>query len=283
MMILCFDIGNTDIYGGVCRGREVVAEFRKSSQQAPSADEFGVFVLQILSSRGIAVDSLDAIAVASVVPDCNRMVVDACRIYLGKAPLLLQAGVRTGLKIRTKNPAEVGADRIANAIAAVELFPESDRVVVDMGTATTFCAINRRDEYLGGVIAAGMGLSMHALARNTAKLPFVDLATPAACLGKSTVESIQSGLYFSHLGLLREVVGRLREEAFEGREPVVIITGVHARFFRDEPLVTAYVPDLVLHGLCRAVELNDPHRLKAGLQPSEKPPEGATPTAGRQL
>lgn len=263
-MILCFDIGNTDIYGGVCRGREVIAEFRKSSQQAPSADEFGVFLLQILSSRNIAVESLEAIAVASVVPDCNRMVIEACRTYLGLVPLLLQAGVRTGLKIRTKNPAEVGADRIANAMAAVELFPAADRVVVDMGTATTFCAVNRRDEYLGGVIAAGMGLSMRALARNTAKLPFVDLSTPARCLGKSTVESIQSGLYFGHLGLLREVVSRLREEAFEGRDPVVVVTGGHARFFKDEPLVNAYVPDLVLQGLCRAVELN---RLKPELQP----------------
>ncbi|MEX0331229.1 MAG: type III pantothenate kinase [Puniceicoccaceae bacterium] len=269
MKVLCFDIGNTDIYGGVCHGREVIAEFRKSSQQSPTADDFGVFVLQILSSRGIAVESLDAIAVASVVPDCNQVVIEACLTYLGIKPLLLQAGVRTGLKIRTKNPAEVGADRIANAIAAVELFPETDRVVVDMGTATTFCAINRRDEYLGGVIAAGMGLSMRALARNTAKLPYVDLAIPSACLGKNTIESIQSGLYFSHLGLLREVISRLQDEAFEGREPVVIVTGGHARFFKDESIVTAYVPDLVLHGLCRAVELNqihEPDRSKAELQ-----------------
>jgi type III pantothenate kinase len=269
-MILCFDIGNTDIYGGVCRGREVLLEFRKSSHQPPSADEFGVFMLQILSSKGVAVGDLDAVAIASVVPDCNRIVIDACRIYLGIEPLVLQAGVKTGLKIRTRNPAEVGADRIANAIAAVELFPGTDRVVVDMGTATTFCAVNREDEYLGGVIAAGMSLSMHALAKNTAKLPYVDLATRDKCLGKTTVESIQNGLYFGHLGLLREVVGRLREEVFDGREPVVITTGGHARFFKDEPIVNAYRPDLVLRGLCRAVELNQNHerdRLKAELQP----------------
>jgi type III pantothenate kinase len=267
-MILCFDIGNTDIYGGVCRGREVILEFRKSSHQPPSADEFGVFILQILASKGVTVDSLDAVAIASVVPDCNRIVAEACESYLGIKPLLLQAGVRTGLKIRTKNPAEVGADRIANAIAAVELYPAKDRVVVDMGTATTFCAVNREDEYLGGVIAAGMSLSMHALAKNTAKLPFVDLATSSTCLGKTTVESIQSGLYFGHLGLLREVVGRLTGEVFAGREPVVVITGGHARFFKDEPLVTDYRPDLVLRGLCRAVELNNPDepvRAKAGL------------------
>ena len=257
-MILCFDIGNTDIYGGVCQGRDLVLEFRKSSHEPPSADEFGVFVLQILKSKNVLVESLHAVAIASVVPDCNRIVVDACESYLGIKPLLLQAGVRTGLKIRTKNPAEVGADRIANAIAAVELYPKEDRVVVDMGTATTFCAINRNDEYLGGVIAAGMSLSMQALAKNTAKLPSVDLEHRTACLGKTTVESIQNGLYFGHLGLLREVVERLREEAFEGRSPVVIITGGHSRYFVDESIITQRVPDLVLRGLCRAVELNTP-------------------------
>ncbi len=264
-MILCFDIGNTDIYGGVCRGRELLAEFRKSSHIRPSSDEFGVFVLQILATKGIALEDIRAVAVASVVPDCNHMVMQACRTYLGITPLLLQAGVRTGLKIRTSNPSEVGADRIANAIAAVELFPGQDRVVVDMGTATTFCAVNRRDEYLGGVIAAGMALSMRALAQNTAKLPFVDIEAPSACLGKTTVDSIQSGLYFGHLGLLREVTSRLQEEAFEGRQPVIIATGGHARFFRNESLIDQYVPDLVLRGLCRAVELQQPFdKLRAG-------------------
>ena len=255
-MILCFDIGNTDIYGGVCKGRELVLEFRKANHFHPSADEFGVFVRQILSSKGVELDSLKAVAVASVVPDCVGMVKQASRSYLGIEPLILQAGVKTGLKIRTKNPAEVGADRIANAIAAVELYPGKDRIVVDMGTATTFCAINRKDEYLGGVICAGMSLSMNALAQNTAKLPYVDLVAPDDCLGKTTVESIQSGLYFGHLGLIREVVNRLRNEAFEGRDPVIIGTGGHARFFAEESLLSAYVPDLVLRGLCRAVELN---------------------------
>jgi type III pantothenate kinase len=258
-MILCFDIGNTDIYGGVCRGREVVLEFRKANHGRPSSDEFGVFVLQILASKGISKEVLDAVAIASVVPDSSGMVMEACRSYLGIEPLLLKAGVRTGLKIRTKNPSEVGADRIANAIAAVELFPEADRIVIDMGTATTFCAINRKDEYLGGVIAAGLGLSMRALAQNTAKLPYVDLQMPSMCLGKTTIESIQSGLFYGHLGLIREVVGRLTGEVFDGREPVVIGTGGHARFFQKEPLLSAYVPDLVLRGLCRAVELNASH------------------------
>ncbi len=257
-MFLCLDIGNTDLYGGVCRGREPVAEFRCANGSRTSGDEFGIFLTRILEHRGVAADSIRAVAVASVVPDCNRMVQEACQRYLGLRPLFLQAGVRTGLKIRTRNPGEVGADRIANAMAAVELYPRADRIVVDMGTATTFCAINRDDAYLGGVIAAGIGLSMRALARGTAKLPHVDLEFPQDCLGRSTIESIQSGLFYGHLGLLREVVSRLTREAFEGRPPVVIATGGHSRFFKEEPLLTAHVPDLVLRGLCRAIELNPP-------------------------
>lgn len=255
-MILCFDIGNTDIYGGVCRDGEVILEFRKASHGRASADEFGVFVLQILASKGVSVKAIQAVAIASVVPDSSGMIVDACRCYLNIEPLLIQAGVKTGLKIRTKNPSEVGADRITNAIAAVEMFPDKDRIVIDMGTATTFSAINRDNEYLGGIIAAGLGLSMRALAQNTAKLPYVDLLKPPECLGKTTVESIQSGLFCGHLGLIKEVVSRLTSEVFDNRTPVVIGTGGHARFFQEEPLLSAFVPDLVLRGLCRAVELN---------------------------
>jgi type III pantothenate kinase len=254
--ILCLDVGNTDIYGGICRDREVIMEFRKSNSLKPTADEFGVFVIQLLNSHGLDAAAIDAVAIASVVPDCNEVLIEASLRYLGKTPLLLQAGVKTGLKIRTTNPAEVGADRIANAIAAVERFPARNRIIIDMGTATTFCVVDAKDCYYGGVIAAGMGLSMRALARNTAKLPFVELGQPEQCLGRTTVESIRSGLYFGHLGLLRECTYRLASEAFGGEEPTVIGTGGHARLFADSGIFDAYLPGLVLQGLCRAVELN---------------------------
>lgn len=255
-MKLCLDIGNTDIYGGVSRERAPLVEFRMGNHANASPDQFGVFILQILEARGVEWKKLEAVAVASVVPEMDALVREASRRYLGIEPLLLQAGVRTGLKIRTNHPGEVGADRIANAMAAVERFPGQDRLVVDLGTATTFCAINREDEYLGGVIAAGMGLSRQALSRNTAKLPQVDIRQPEDCLGKTTVESMQSGLWYGHLGLMREVVGRLTAEAFAGRSAVVIGTGGHARHFRGEGIFTEYVPGLVLHGLSRAIELN---------------------------
>lgn len=262
-MILCFDVGNTDIYGGVCRGGDLVLEFRKANNQQPSADEFGVFVLQILSAHGVQPAQLEAVAIASVVPGCNEMLHDACTKYLGREPLFLRPETAVGLRIQTRNPAELGADRIANAMAAIEMFPSVDRIVVDMGTATTFCAIDREDNYLGGVIAAGMGLSMRALAQNTAKLPHVAIEKPETWLGTTTIASIQSGLFLGHLGLMREVVNRFRDEVFAGRAPQVIGTGGHSRFFVAEGIFTAHVPDLVLRGLCLAVELNQPPILAA--------------------
>lgn len=255
-MILCFDIGNTDIFGGIYSGDKRVAEFRRSSRMRPSADEFGVFLLQFLQAHNLAAAEIKDAALASVVPDCGTEVAMACRRYLNVDPLVLQAGVRTGLKIRTTNPNEVGADRIANAIAAVDFFPDDHRIVIDLGTATTFCAINNRKEYLGGVIAAGMGLSMRALAENTAKLTYVEVVEPAHCLGKTTIESIQSGLFYGHLGMMKTVIERLTAEAFAGERPKVIGTGGNARFFVSNQIFDAYVPDLVLNGLRRALQLN---------------------------
>ncbi|KAF0093790.1 MAG: yacB [Puniceicoccaceae bacterium 5H] len=259
-MLLCFDIGNTDIYGGVFDGDRVRYEFRKSNQARPSVDEFGVFLLHWLQARQIDPKSIDAVGIASVVPDSLPSVAGACREYLQVKPLVLEAGVRTGLKIQVHDPREVGADRIANAIAAVQMFPDRDLLVVDMGTATTVCAITRDKAYLGGVIIAGMRLCMNALGKGTAKLPLVDIIRPKQALGKTTIDNIQSGLYFGHIGTLKEIFERLRQEAFDGREPLIVGTGGFSRLFREENLFDEIIPGLVLQGLRLAVEMNPaPH------------------------
>ncbi|MDP0500489.1 MAG: type III pantothenate kinase [Verrucomicrobiota bacterium JB022] len=255
-MLLCFDIGNTDIYGGVFEGTEVRYEFRKSNQSRPSADEFGVFMLHWMQARGIDPKAIDAVGIASVVPDSLPSVVNACRTYLDLEPLVLEVGVKTGLKIQVHDPREVGADRIANAIAAVQMFPGRDLLVVDMGTATTVCAITRDKVYLGGAIIAGLRLCMNALGRGTAKLPLVDIIRPTQALGKTTIDNIQSGLYFGHIGTLKEIFARLRQEAFAGREPLIIGTGGFSRLFREEGLFDEIIPGLVLQGLRLAVEMN---------------------------
>jgi len=255
-MILCFDVGNTDIFGGVMDGGRLLFEFRRGNEYRPSADELGVFILQLLKAKGVPPESIKEAAIASVVPGCNDILMTACERYLGLSPLLLQAGVKTGLKLRVPNPNEVGADRIANAIAAVDRFPDRPLIVIDLGTATTFCAVTADREYHGGVIAAGVQLSMQALAQRTAKLPSVDLVTPGECLARTTVTAIQSGLFYGHLGLIKEVIQRLEEEVFAGERAMVIGTGGNARFFRDEGVFDVLVPDLVFHGLVQAVKLN---------------------------
>lgn len=255
-MILCLDLGNTDLYGGVYEGETLRLEFRRNNQSRPTADEVGVFLREVFAAHDCDLRALTAVSVASVVPDALPGVVEGCRRYLGLEPLVLRVGVKTGLNLRVKEPREVGADRIATAIGAAEAFPGQDVLVIDLGTATKFCVVSARAEYLGGVIAPGIKLSMRSLAQGTAQLPVIDLERPASVLGKTTVTNLQSGLYYGHVGLLREVTRRLAEEVLGHLFPVVLGTGGYAPLFADEGLFTHHSPDLVLRGLRRALILN---------------------------
>ncbi|MGJ3244379.1 MAG: type III pantothenate kinase [Opitutales bacterium] len=256
-MQLALDIGNTDIHGTVFddAGSPVV-DFRKATGTNLSRDEFGVFLLQVLAGNNVPPEAVTETAIACVVPGIQDAVVAAVNHYLGHPPLVLQAGVKTGLKIKTQVPGEVGADRIANAIAACHLFPDTDRLVIDFGTATTVDAISADNAYLGGVIAAGIGLSMRALATGTAKLPSVAIEAPSRACGRTTATNIQSGLYYGHLGMLKELTARISNEAFAGRRPVVLATGGYAPLFADARLFDTIEPHLVQIGLRRALTLN---------------------------
>ncbi|MBI2497304.1 MAG: type III pantothenate kinase, partial [Opitutae bacterium] len=171
-------------------------------------------------------------------------------------PFILQAGVKTGLKVRYRNPHEVGADRIAGAIGAMRRHPREDLLVVDCGTATTIDVVTAAADYLGGVILSGVGVSAAALASNTAKLPSVEIARPESVLGRTTIESIQSGLFHGHIGAIRHIVAGLQREVFSGGKPRVIGTGGFARMFEAEALFDEIAPELVLWGLKHADDLN---------------------------
>lgn len=168
----------------------------------------------------------------------------------------MKAGVKTGLKIKYRDPLEVGADRIANAIAATQQFPNKNIIVVDFGTATTFCVISKNKEYLGGVITAGMKLAMDALQSNTAKLSPVNIIKPKTVTGRSTMESIQSGLYYTQLAALEQICQRITKEHFPDEAPLIIGTGGFAYLFEEEQIFSMVIPDLVLQGLRLMVELN---------------------------
>lgn len=255
-MILCLDIGNSHIFGGVFDGEDLQLTFRKSSKAGASSDEYGLFFRSVLHENGLDPAAISRIAMCSVVPEVVYGISASCRKYFDQAPFILQAGVRTGLKVGYQNPQEVGTDRIANAIAGTWLYPDQDLLIIDFGTATTVCAIGRGRLYKGGVILPGLRLSMLALESGASKLAAVEIVRSQQALGRTTATSIQSGLYLGHLGALREVIDRVVAEEYDGRRPSVLATGGFAALFDDTGLFDRNVPDLVLQGLRLAQEMN---------------------------
>lgn len=255
-MILCLDVGNSHIFGGIFKNSHLQFRFRYDTKASSTSDQFGIFLKMVLRENGFDPALIEHIAVCSVVPQLDYSLKSACKKYFAIDPFLLRAGVKTGLKIQYRNPVEVGADRIANAIGAIERFPQQPIIIVDLGTATTFCTIAADKSYCGGAIMAGMRLSMEALQENTAKLSSVEIIAPSVLVGRSTTESIQSGLYIGQLGAIREFITRITAELFPSQPPVVVGTGGFSHLFEQEGLFTAIIPDLVLEGLRAALLLN---------------------------
>jgi len=255
-MLLCLDVGNTQLFGGVFCAGELKITFRRASQIRASSDEFGIFFRTVLRENGIDPEAIDMAAICSVVPDVVHSLRNCFRKYFRFEPFLLQPGVKTGLKIRYRNPLEVGADKIANAIGAVTRFPGRNVLIIDFGTATTLCAVSKDKEYLGGIITPGLHTSMSALDANTARLPTVEIIRPAEILGRSITESIQSGLYYGTLASVRFLIESVTARYFSEEKPLVLGTGGFGRLFEEEEdLFDGFLPELPLIGLRRAVEL----------------------------
>ncbi len=254
-MLICLDAGNSHMLGGVFAKDKLILRFRYATPLLGTADQFGVFLINILKHNEIEPLKIKAVAISSVVPNYDYTLRHSFFQYFKTATyFILQPGVKTGLNIRCKNPNEVGADRIANAIGAIAAFPGKSLIVVDMGTATTLCAITKDRDYLGGSILPGLRLCMEALKNNTAKLMAVDIEIPGAYMGKTTRESIQSGLYYGHLGALREIISGFKKEIFLGETVHVIGTGGFAQLYEETALFDCYISDLVLQGLRKAYE-----------------------------
>jgi type III pantothenate kinase len=248
-MILCLDVGNSQIFGGVFKDDKLLNRFRYNSTKNISSDQIGMFLKNILAEHDIASDEIKKIAICSVVPSIDYSLRSACMKYFHIEPFILNAD-NAGLDIAYYNPAEVGADRLANAIAATTLYPHQNLIIVDFGTATTFCAISAKREYLGGVIMAGMRLSMEALENNTAKLSSVEITAPKNVLGRSTQENIQSGLYYGQLAAVKEISAKIIAENFNHQKALLIGTGGFVNLFeRRQKLFDVVLSDLVLHGL----------------------------------
>jgi type III pantothenate kinase len=254
IMLLTIDIGNTNITLGLYEGETLGPRWRLATEHERMPDEYGLQLLGLLAHAGFSASDLTGICLASVVPPLTGRLVEACHRYAGLVPLVLDAGVKTGVRIRYEDPRAVGADRIADA-AAVQRLYGGPACVVDFGTATTFDAINSEGDYLGGAIAPGIGISADALVQHTAKLPRVDLQRPPSAIGRNTPHAMQSGLLFGYVSLVEGMVARFRNEL--GPRMKVIATGGLAEIVaRETEVLQILAPWLTLDGLRIIWELN---------------------------
>lgn len=251
-MLLAIDVGNTNIVLGVFREDEgeLVHSWRLTTLRERTSDELGILVIDLCAHHRITPSAIEHVVMGSVVPSLTGTMAAMVREYFGRAPLVVDAAA-SGMPILYENPGEVGADRVLNAIAAYEALGRADRravIVVDFGTATTFDAVTARGEYLGGVICPGPQISADALFQRAARLPRVDVEKPARVIGRTTVASMQSGLFWGYVEMVEGIVRRMRDEL--GGDPAVVATGGLAPMVAPESRFIQHVdPELTLRGL----------------------------------
>ena len=252
-MLLAMDVGNTNITLGVFEfenskpRKSPMRIWRLATNLSSTSDEYGTKILDFFHYSMISVEDVKAVAVASVVPVLDGVIEELSIQYFKKKPYFVKAETQKYLKVLHDNPVEIGADRVANAAAAIEFF-KAPCVVIDFGTATTFDCINKKGEYMGGVIIPGPRIAAEALSRRTAKLPRVDIKKTDTVIRRSTVQSIQSGLYYGYIGMIKELLKRVVSEI--GGKPVVIATGgLSDVILNDVKEVQKVVPELTLEGI----------------------------------
>jgi type III pantothenate kinase len=246
-MLLTLDIGNTNVTVGVYDGERLCAHWRLATVHDRMPDEYGILLTQLFQHRGLATADISGVAIASVVPPLTSIFSEVSRDYFGQDALVVDAGVKTGVRIRYENPREVGADRVVDC-AAVQHKYGGPACVVDFGTATTFDAISRQGEYLGGAIAPGITIAAEALFARASKLYRVEIAPPARVIGTNTAMAMQAGIFYGYVALVEGLVARFRTEL--GEEMKVIATGGLAEKVARETKVIQYVdPWLTLDGL----------------------------------
>ncbi len=258
-MILLVDVGNTNIVLGVHNGQEYIASWRISSDGNKTSDEYSIQVMQLFNVSEIDPKEIKGVIVSSVVPNIMHSLENMLRKCFCREPIIVGPGIKTGINIKYDNPKEVGADRIVNAVAAHEIY-NKPAIIIDFGTATTFCALRKNGDYLGGCICPGIRISADALFERAAKLPRVELEVPKNIICKSTVTSMQAGILFGYIGQVEYIVKKMKEEIKNSKnkeEPLVIATGGLANLIAKQTDVIDIVDsDLTLEGLKILYEKN---------------------------
>lgn len=249
-MLLGIDIGNTNIVIGVFEGDELIHNWRIASDLQRSSDEYGLIFRQLLEIHGFGYEDVDDVIISSVVPKLTHTIPAVCSRYIGKEPMMVGVGTRTGINIRYDNPKEVGGDRIVNSVAAYELYG-GPIVVVDMGTAISFDVIDEKGHYQGGAIAPGIGIASEALFTRTSKLPKVDLIDPVVAIGRTTVQSMQSGIVYGYIALIDGILEKIAEEMEIPIDQLnVVSTGGYTRLIaQNSKYIVEIDPELTLKGL----------------------------------
>ncbi|WP_260288348.1 type III pantothenate kinase [Peribacillus aracenensis] len=246
-MIFVLDVGNTNTVLGVYDEDILKYHWRIETSRHKTEDEYGMVIKSLLQHEDLSFDQFDGIIISSVVPPIMFALERMCKKYFGIKPLIVGPGIKTGLNIKYENPREVGADRIVNAVAGIQEYG-SPLIIVDFGTATTYCYINEDKQYMGGAIAPGINISTEALYSKAAKLPRIEISRPEGIIGKNTVSAMQAGILYGYVGQVEGIVNRIKEQS--NLEPTVIATGGLATLIANESTVIDVVePFLTLKGL----------------------------------
>ncbi|HZG72833.1 MAG TPA: type III pantothenate kinase [Chondromyces sp.] len=246
-MIFVLDVGNTNTVLGVYEGDLLKYHWRIETNRNKTEDEYGMIIKSLFQHEGLPLDAVDGIIISSVVPPIMFSLERMCQKYFHVKPLVVGPGIKTGLNIKYENPREVGADRIVNAVAAIHEYGDS-LIIVDFGTATTYCYIDEQGQYMGGAIAPGINISTEALYSKAAKLPRIEIARPEHIIGKNTVAAMQAGILYGYVGQVDGIVSRMK--AHSNKEPKVIATGGLAPLIANESdTIDVVDPFLTLKGL----------------------------------
>jgi type III pantothenate kinase len=253
-MLLAIDIGNTNITFGVFEGEDLRTTWRIASSVNQMADEYAAVLLNLMGHEGLNASDINEVALCSVVPPLTTTFVELSQRYFNTTPLVVGAGIKTKVRIRMDNPREVGADRIADAVAAHHLY-SGPLIIIDLGTATTFGIVSKEGDYIGGIIATGIATAAEALFTRTAQLPRVELTSPKHVIGSNTVTAMQSGIVYGYASLVEGMLERIEKEL--GEKATVIATGGYAQLIANETTVIDEVnPDLTLIGLKLIYQMN---------------------------